>query len=118
MRILVVEDNLERIQWFRTEFDPHFVTVAMDAKTGIACVQEELVDLICLDHDLGGQVFADSHAQNTGYQVAKAIVNSINKDTPVIVHSWNIAGAKNICSILKQAVYKPFGTFKKKDVLV
>ena len=112
MKILIVEDNIERRNWFKSEFKAYELTFAVNAEEGIKQVEWNKFDVIFLDHDLGGLVFVDSFKQNTGFQVAKAIVNSVNDKTPVIIHSWNPAGSENIKKILgKRAAYLPFGTF-------
>lgn len=117
LRILVVEDNLDRIEWFQNEFDYKF-DLAKDAFAAIGLVNKSKYDMIFLDHDLGDRIFVDSSEPNTGYQVAKTIVNSLNNNTPVIVHSHNPEGVKNIQSVLRPnfSYWIPFGQFNK-DIL-
>ena len=115
INILVVEDDDMRIQWFKTEFAEFNLKVVKTAQAGISYVENEKFDIIFLDHDLGDRIFVSSEDPNTGYQVAKAIVNSINSKTPIVVHSYNPVGVKNILSVLKDtAVSIPFGVFNKK----
>ena len=113
IRILVIEDSEDRLKWFQAEFGHCDLTMATNAKAGISYVKDRKFDLIFLDHDLGHRVFVDSNDENTGYQVAKAIVISeFNNTTPVVIHSWNPTGAENMRTILTNSIYIPFGTFK------
>jgi len=115
MNILVVEDDPNRIAWFKNK-----ISVGLDicttAKDAVARVNSKKYDFIFLDHDLGGRVFVPSEDEETGYTVAKAIAESSNKNTDVIVHSMNPVGAENICRVLPQALRRPFGTFDLRQV--
>jgi CheY-like chemotaxis protein len=113
LKILIVEDNNDRIKWFQKEFGNEELTIATNASVAIKYVRTVLYSVIMLDHDLSGRVYVDSHEPDTGFQVAKAIIVSINKDTPVIIHSWNPAGVVNIQGILPNSVYLPFGSFSR-----
>ena len=111
-KILIVEDNADRIQWFKTKFCDRFdAYFAVDAEVGIELVRKQKFDFIFLDHDLGGRNHVDSIDLNTGYRVAAAILETDNKDTPCIIHSLNPIGAGNIKRILTHAYVVPFGTF-------
>jgi hypothetical protein len=51
------------------------------------------IDVVFLDHDLGGKAFVNSDDSNTGYQAA-VFMNSIassNRPKNVIIHSWNMS---------------------------
>ena len=52
MRILIVEDNQDRIQWFLDNFKGNSVTVCMDAVGAGKEVVESKWDLIIYYHDL------------------------------------------------------------------
>lgn len=111
MKILIVEDDFTRIKMFKSWLIGFDYDVCEDADPAIEKVNNEKYDLIFLDHDLGGRVFVDSNDKNTGYQVAKAIVNSINKDSFVIIHSLNPVGAEKMANILPNSMKRQFGTF-------
>jgi CheY-like chemotaxis protein len=119
MYILIVEDNTERIKWFEKEFSDHNLIIVKDSEKGKHYVRMKKFDVIFLDHDLGGRTMVVSEDENTGYQVAKILPGTVNKNTSVIVHSHNPVGADNIVNCLKKftKVYKiPFGLFNK-DIL-
>lgn len=117
MKIFILEDNQQRIEWFQDFFDQisddvKYVTTAEDGKQ---MVTSEKFDVIFLDHDLGGQVYVDSQNDNTGYQVALKMING-QQECPVVVHSLNSIGANNIVEYLNTNAYKnnvvraPFGS--------
>jgi CheY-like chemotaxis protein len=95
--ILVVEDSLERQMWFAKVFNDiptlYLIVTAVEA---IELVKSKKWDIIFLDHDLGNRVDVDSDDPNTGFQVMRVIISSINRDTPIIVHSLNPVGVANI----------------------
>lgn len=114
--ILIVEDSEERIAWFLQHFKKCNITVCKNARDAIRCVHLYTYSLIMLDHDLGDTQMMDSQEENTGYQVAKALMQSMNSSVPVLIHSYNPVGAMNMKAIIPHAAVAPFGTFDE-DVL-
>ena len=114
MKILVVEDNADRIECFKQVFERAELSIVETSYDAIKLLKKNQYDFIFLDHDLGGRNGVDSLDANTGYQVAKQILNSPNKNTPIIVHSLNPTGANNICNLLQKNVWRiPFSTFNR-----
>ena len=118
LKILIVEDNDIRIDQFNRIFEGFNVDIVKTAGEGIDMVNKKTYDYIFLDHDLGvdpdtgnqtDRVFLRS-GKGTGYEVARAIPISINNDSTVIVHSWNVVGASNISNVISDGFYAPFGT--------
>ena len=109
MKILLLEDNDERIQQFK-DWIPS-LDIAITAEEAINLLKANKYDLIFLDHDLGGKVFVDSSEFNTGYTVARYMRENLILSGMVIVHSHNVVGAANIKAVLPHAVLLPFGTF-------
>lgn len=109
MKILVLEDDNNRIIKFKRGLIGHVVNYATTAAQGMSFINKNKYDIIFLDHDLGGHIFVDSHSDNTGFQLAKAIaVNDKNNDTFCVIHSCNPCGANNMMSILSHAIKIPF----------
>jgi CheY-like chemotaxis protein len=101
--IFILEDMDERIDAYRKKFPTDTLTVARTAKEAIEILEKNLnFDLICLDHDLGLRAFVDSNDENTGYQVAK-FLSMKYVSCPIIIHSLNPVGAKNMQMCLPQA---------------
>jgi len=117
MKILILEDDGERVRSFYDMFCDDSLVVVNSSLSAIFLIRELKFDVIFLDHDLGGQTYVDSEEQNTGYQVSKIIDDSINKLTPIIIHSWNQIGVKRMKEVLKdhkgQVVSVPFGNFDR-----
>jgi CheY-like chemotaxis protein len=111
MKIMIVEDSPARINTFKQklnnkDYDLYFFDTAVDAEAALKNIGG--FDVLFLDHDLGGQVFVDSKDPNTGYAVAKFIVDNKIDIPSIIVHSMNPVGSQNIKSILPKAEVIPF----------
>jgi hypothetical protein len=92
---------------FKSKFPESDITFVETAQEAIDILSKDLDwDLISLDHDLGGRIFVDSNDSNTGYQVAKFLVDKEIKGK-IIIHSCNRNGAMNMKSLLPDALYKP-----------
>lgn len=113
MKIFILEDDENRNRIFQNMFKKHDLIMTEFAIEAIKSIHIKKYDIIFLDHDLGGRQMVDSSYENTGYTVAKEIINSINKHTRVIIHSFNPVGAKNMNDILIHAERRPFGTFNE-----
>lgn len=117
MRLLILEDDPSRVHEFYKMFEDHSLVVVNTAADAISFLSTSKFNAIFLDHDLGGKTYVDSDNENTGYQVAKMLSVSINRHTPVVIHSWNGVGAKRMLNALKdhdaQVVHILFGNFDK-----
>lgn len=88
------------------DFDLRAVETAEDA---LSALKEKHWDVVCLDHDLGGKVFVES-GKGTGFEVAEWIGGqSEYSGQTIIIHSWNIDGAKAMASKLLNYAQIPFG---------
>ena len=113
MKILVLDDMEERQKWFADKLPKYVdnpeIFVAKDVDEAIKCFQEiNEFDIMFLDHDLGGRIYVDSNDPNTGYQVAKYMVENGIKGKEIIIHTLNYAGAQNMMALLPDAKYVPF----------
>lgn len=118
MKIFILEDNEERIKWFVKSFSEDELVISNMASLSIEILKTIKFQLIFLDHDLGGKAFVNSDREDTGAEVAREMRNSMNSDTPVVIHSLNKHGAQRIESTLMmdghQAAVRiaPYGSFK------
>jgi len=108
MRIFILEDDPARMKKFIRALVSNHIDHAETAEAGKKLVQKNKYDLLLLDHDLGGEQMVDSAEENTGYQLAKFIQHTQNRDTPCITHTCNPIGADNILCVLPHAVKVPF----------
>jgi len=100
LKIFILEDSPLRIQNFSDMFITDDMIISNSATTAISLLCNIKFDIIFLDHDLGGSVMVDVKDTNTGSEVCKHI-NAINKDSQVIIHSWNPHGAVTMKHTLK-----------------
>lgn len=106
-RILILEDDLERVRKFRAGLVGNEVEVVATSASAIHLLSTKDFDVVFLDHDLGGKVMQAS-GKETGYEVAKWLAANPDRQPPqIIVHSFNPAGAANMLSVLSDAVYEP-----------
>ena len=109
MRVLVLEDNEDRVRKFRRELVGNVVDFALDAEAALAFIGAHAYDLIFLDHDLGGEEMVDSGGANTGYRVASCLArDGKNGAARVVLHSCNPSGAGMMALALPHAVRAPF----------
>lgn len=103
MNVLFLDDDLTRCSNFRSRVpSADIVHTAADC---IAKLKEGDWEEVHLDHDLGGEVYADSCREDTGMEVVRWMcLNKCNART-VIVHSYNAPGAASMMSALEAAGY-------------
>ena len=106
LNILVVEDDLNRIEIFKKKLRNHKMHFALTAPEAINALTKNEFDLIFLDHDLGGGAYEPSD-ENSGYGVAK-FMEAEGTAGDVIIHSLNPAGAANMHAALPHAHRIPF----------
>lgn len=120
MKVLVIDDALERHEGFEKEFEGQDIEgvelhKAMTYDEAIAKLSERTYDLICFDHDLND--FDAEGNERTGACIARFMAEQGMKCSEARVHSNNTHGAINIVSILRsgnvvdnpdKAYYDPF----------
>jgi len=113
-RILVLEDNQERIEWFQKNFNMTDFYFCKNVGVAIGLLNIQKFDLMFLDHDLGEDKL-------TGYDFTKVLARKIKEgvvsNNPIIyIHTSNPIGAKNMQSVLPQAIVCPFYDLINKKV--
>lgn len=119
MKILVLEDNLDRIAWFTEEFSKFELYIAMTAEKAAEAIARYEFDIIFLDHDLGdfdvdgNKLVEVDRSKRSGYDFAKLLSKEIEEgritnDPSIYIHSLNPVGVANIKSVLKDAIVCPF----------
>ena len=128
-RIFILEDDDDRITWFRRRLAGHELLIFTNAKAGIEALDADF-DIIFLDHDLDldhtDAVFeitdADKYERwlrggrvgpQTGYDVACYIASlDTLKTIPVVIHSMNPDGARVMAEALPEAIRLSFSVLK------
>lgn len=96
-KILILEDNEERIKFFKKKLDKYHQTVYFDnVGKAIEYINNNEVDILFLDHDLDQRIFVSSDEENTGFQFAKYIKKSGKTFDQIIIHSMNCMGSKKM----------------------
>ena len=69
-------------------------------------IDKEHIDLMMLDHDLGGKTYVDQNEKNTGSEVVRYILKNREdekfKGTRIIVHTFNTPAGKSMTDVLRQ----------------
>lgn len=105
--ILFLDDDKHRHQVIR----PHLLhDAAYTTQEAIEKLKTKEYDLVFLDHDLNGNQMVDSFSEEeTGYTVAKWIVDNKPKIPIIVVHSLNPFGVENMVNLLTKAGYTAGG---------
>lgn len=112
--VLVVEDNDERIRWFRQQIPQAvFATTAREAITQLGL---KTFNVIFLDHDLHWIHAADINRKGSGQDVAR-FLSCLGYQGLVLIHSKNEQGVARMKDFLLYAKVAPFGTFEVDCVL-
>lgn len=105
MKILVLEDNQNRIEIFKKKFVSDDVFYVEHANDAIELLKNNVFDLICLDHDLGGKEMIWDK-EDCGMTVADYICDN-PVDSRIVIHSFNTQRALLMKTILANSEYIP-----------
>lgn len=103
MKILLLEDNLNRIEKFKELFRNQELFIFDNIKDSYHACVCNYFPILFLDHDLGNQIWADSNEENTGYQFIKMLIENDNhqvKNSLFYIHSINPIGANKMLNLL------------------
>lgn len=104
MKILVLDDSVERQIAFKAWLDSDDVTCIETAKECIDLLDSQTWNVVFLDHDLGGETMVSS-GPGTGYEVAQWLVDHPDKiPGQVVVHSMNPVGRNNIRQLISRVL--------------
>jgi len=127
MYILILEDDPERIKWFRKRFENHNIrihdNVEMAIKEAVYMNSWRQFDLLFLDHDLGNFPKGGDGIEFVKWLCAFKANSEEGKamNPKIIVHSHNPVGADRMASMLEDSfdVYQiPFSTLQKLPTVI
>jgi len=94
LKIYIVEDAPERIEWFKKTFTDCELSIIDDVGKACEDLSSNRYDLIFLDRDLG-------HTKETGEDVAWHMYNNkLAEDSLIVVHTMNTRGQRVIMRYL------------------
>ena len=107
LRLLIVEDNTERIKLFR-EWCPEDVKIVTSSTVGssIGLLRRDKGRVyagILLDHDLQEQAILASDKELNARDFLDVLITEISKDVPILVHSMNLQCAPIMVTKLESA---------------
>lgn len=107
MKILILEDDLNRIVKFKEKHINDTIEWSDQAKEVISKLESNEYDILYLDHDLGGKQM-EWDEDNCGMTVAKYLNdNPLSDATKIIIHSFNFPAAQRMLQLLPNATYQP-----------
>lgn len=112
MRILILDDDDMRHNYFRRELANHEVVHAHTYDEACdALSSQDRFDTVFLDHDLNFEQYRSVQKCDDGYEVeldgkdaAHYLVGRVPQEKrpgQIVVHSWNETGAREMVAILK-----------------
>lgn len=106
-RILLVEDDASRCEWFRARLARHELDVTCDVREAIVWLAAREYAAILLDHDLREEHYFSNEPddERTGYGVAVwlAAHPEQQRTATIIIHSLNYYGAARMLALLLEA---------------
>jgi len=117
MRLLILEDNPERIKKFKEIFKHHELFFAKHIAQALITLHQNEFDIIFLDHDLDENNLT---SYNNGYELCKKMIEfNLQKQAIIYIHSMNPSGANAMLNILKDNGYQvdwyPYHLLKLED---
>jgi CheY-like chemotaxis protein len=107
-KVLVVEDNEDRIAWFDERLRSGTTVYARTPQQAIDALDKERYDVIFLDHD-AGTIMSDPI---DNFQPVAHKLRAQNYTGTVIIHSLSYHGAMKLQSIMHNGIIHAFGTFE------
>ena len=112
MNILLIEDNTNRITFFKNALKKHKLTVCGHARAAKRAIKKEKFDIIFLDHDLRGKP-EDPSSDNCGSEVARFIMDKGIECNCIVLHTENRVGRESMEELLPDSITIPYSTLKK-----
>jgi CheY-like chemotaxis protein len=100
MNILFLDDDDRRCHIFRSNFPS--ADIVNTAEEAIAALEHGEYDLICLDHDLGGEQMVNPRGKNTGSEVVRYMIKNPHPAKAIMIHTHNPpAGNQMVMALMR-----------------
>jgi CheY-like chemotaxis protein len=120
VRILLVEDDQARVQWFRAWLPKDIPLIhAGSGGRALGIIQRDCRTIagIMLDHDLQQQAVTADDSSLSGSTVVRAILQYVSPEIPVLIHSMNPGKAAAMGTALEKSNFDvtriPMGAMSK-----
>ena len=105
MKVLFLDDRGERLDIAAARYKEHGPFLVRTSEETIKLLKEGSWDLVCLDHDLGGESFVDSDREDCGMEVVRWIESHLPVIGKIIIHSSNPEASYQMFWRLRAAGY-------------
>jgi len=112
MRIFILEDHTNRVNYFIERFSQHELTITESAFEAVDYLSSQSFDVIFIDNDLG-------EGNGQGADVAAFLADNPenpNNEAIIIIHSWNMPAAHAMKYQLPNAAILPFNSVEFFDL--
>lgn len=117
--VIFLDDDHNRINAFRPWCPSAIIHETADM-INKAIDTSDVVDVLFLDHDLGGEVFVDSNREDCGMEVVRFIEKKQPKIKHIVVHTMNPAAGEEMTLRLQKVGYSaqhvPFMYLNRENV--
>lgn len=114
-KVLIVEDNKERLEWFISKMPHETIWMEKDPNKAIQLLREmvpESFAAIFLDYDLGPEPIKFSTITTQPVvEYLNQVCTTRSTQRNIIIHSGNVPASKWMNALLPGAIRLPFGTF-------
>ncbi len=122
LRVLLLDDDTRRHDWFERRFKGDRLDIADTATNAIELLSANFYDAIFLDHDLLPEHYyaETTDDERTGYAVARWLAEhkEAQQASTVVVHTRNADGAMRMIELMRRsgrnAEYVPFPMLAQK----
>lgn len=113
MKILILEDREERINYFSELFKFQELYIARTIEEAKNYCNYIIFDSMFLDHDLDNRIWVNPNEENTGYQFVKWLIEkNMQSQSLNYIHSCNPIGANKMLNLLldngRDGIWIPF----------
>ena len=108
LRVFVLDDDMERHDWFAARFKRDLLDSALEPARAVELLAANRYDAIFLDHDLLPEHYKHQQAaddERTGYAVAAWLAANAGRHSVarIVVHTRNADGAWRMVSLMRDA---------------
>lgn len=104
MRILILEDSKQRIEWFKEIYKHHELHITKNINEAITWCLYLQFDILFLDHDLEENY---GTSESNGYMFVKRLIETQTQKRAIIyIHSMNPTGANVMLNRLRDNEYQ------------